>query len=69
MPEGEKQQIFERFYRAEKARSGGTHFGLGLSIAAEIVKLHKGKLWVEDAAESGAAFVLELPMSGECRSA
>ena len=69
VPEGEKQQIFERFYRAEKARSGGTHFGLGLSIAAEIVKLHKGKLWVEDAAESGAAFVLELPMSGECRSA
>lgn len=64
VPDGEKSRIFERFYRGEKARSGRSHFGLGLCIAAEIVKLHRGKLWVEDADGGGAAFVLELPISG-----
>lgn len=63
VPDGEKQRIFERFYRGEKSRSGRTHFGLGLSIAAEIAKLHKGKLWVEDAEGGGAAFILELPIA------
>lgn len=62
VPDREKQQIFERFHRGETARSHRSHFGLGLCIAAEIVKLHKGKLWVEDAKGGGAAFILELPI-------
>ena len=62
VPDGEKQHIFERFHRGETARSHRSHFGLGLCIAAEIVKLHKGKLWVEDAKGGGAAFILELPI-------
>jgi len=61
VPEEEKQRIFERFHRAEKARSNRSHFGLGLSIAVEIVKLHHGKLWVEDGETGGAVFVMELP--------
>lgn len=63
IPDGEKQRIFERFHRVEKARSNRSHFGLGLCIAAEIVKLHHGKLWVEDAAEGGAVFIVELPVA------
>lgn len=63
VPDSEKTRIFERFHRGEEARSHRSHFGLGLCIAAEIVKLHKGKLWVEDAKGGGAAFILELPIS------
>ena len=63
VPDQEKNRIFQRFHRGEKARSHRGHFGLGLSIAWEIVKFHRGKLWVEDAPGGGAAFVLELPVS------
>lgn len=62
VPDSEKQRVFERFHRGEKARSDRAHFGLGLCIAAEIVKRHRGKLWVEDAKGGGAAFILELPL-------
>lgn len=62
VPDSEKQRVFERFHRGEKARSHRAHFGLGLCIAAEIVKRHRGKLWVEDAKGGGAAFILELPI-------
>ncbi len=62
VPDSEKQRVFERFRRGEKARSDRTHFGLGLCIASEIVKRHHGKLWVEDAKDSGAEFIVELPI-------
>lgn len=57
----DKKKIFSPFYRAEKARSTKGHFGLGLSIALEIVKLHHGSLTVEDAPEKGAVFTVKLP--------
>ena len=63
IPEDAVGHIFERFYRSEKSRSDRGHFGLGLSIAAEIVKKHHGKIWVQDAAIGGAEFVVELPVS------
>ena len=62
VPDNEKRRIFERFYRSEKSRSHRGHFGLGLSIAAEIVKMHNGRIWVQDATIGGAEFVVELPL-------
>lgn len=62
VPDSEKQRVFERFHRGEEARSHRAHFGLGLCIAAEIVKRHRGKLWVEDAQGGGAEFIVELPL-------
>lgn len=61
IPDEEKENIFERFYRAEKSHSQKDHFGLGLCIAKEIVKLHKGKLYVTDTPGGGATFVISLP--------
>ena len=60
VPDGEKKQIFQRFHRSETARTDRNHFGLGLSIAAEIAAAHQGRLWVEDNPGGGAVFILEL---------
>ncbi|SFA87216.1 MULTISPECIES: cell wall metabolism sensor histidine kinase WalK [unclassified Bacillus (in: firmicutes)] len=56
-------RIFERFYRADRARTRtieGT--GLGLSIVDTIVKLHDGNIIVHSKAEEGTTFVVELPV-------
>ncbi len=61
IPDTEKQKIFDRFYRSEKSRSSKEHFGLGLSIAFEIISLHHGTISVSDAKGGGAVFVVKLP--------
>jgi two-component system, OmpR family, sensor kinase len=56
------QRIFERFHRADPARSGDQGgSGLGLSIAAAVVAAHGGRLDVRDTAGGGATFRIELP--------
>lgn len=57
----DKKKIFERFYRAEKSRSATGHFGLGLSIAYEIIKLHHGNITVSDNQPCGSIFHISLP--------
>ena len=58
----EKKKVFDRFYRAEKSRSTKGHFGLGLSIAYDIIKAHNGSIRVTDAEGGGAVFTVILPV-------
>lgn len=60
IPDAEKKQIFERFYRTEKSRTEKDHFGLGLCIAAEIVHAHHGKIFVKDTQGGGSTFTVLL---------
>jgi signal transduction histidine kinase len=67
VPDDERELIFDRFSRGagSNRRAGSEGVGLGLSLVAEHVALHKGSVWVEDRpdGESGARFVVELPVA------
>lgn len=57
-----KEHIFDRFYRVNRDYFRKEHFGLGLSIAQEIVRLHNGKINIQDTDGGGATFVVVLPL-------
>ena len=62
IPTADRDRIFERFYRADPARSGrveGT--GLGLSLAREIVRAHGGDLSLETSDDDFTRFAINLP--------
>lgn len=59
--DSDKKRVFHRFYQLDAPGDAAPHWGLGLAVAAELVDLHGGRLWVEDAPGGGAAFCLELP--------
>ncbi len=52
--------IFERFYQSDKSHTQKDHFGLGLSIAKEILQLHGGKILLTDTPGGGCTFRLLL---------
>jgi len=59
-PDGELDRVFDRFYRADPARSGpGT--GLGLAIARSIVSAHGGSIAATNRPEGGARVTVILP--------
>ncbi len=57
----EKKLIFDRFYQGNKSRTEKKHFGLGLSVAKELVELHGGDITVKDTPGGGSTFVFRLP--------
>ena len=55
--------VFDRFYRADKARtSGAGGHGLGLAIARAIAEEHRGTLTVASTQEAGTTFTATLPI-------
>ena len=64
LPEGDLNRLFDRFYRADASRareSGG--YGIGLFVAAAIVKAHKGKITAERT-QDGICFKAVFPAKG-----
>jgi two-component system OmpR family sensor kinase len=60
----QKARVFERFYRADTARTRSTGgSGLGLSIVAALVAAHSGRVTVADTPGGGATFTVHLPLS------
>ncbi|MFC5051134.1 sensor histidine kinase [Rubritalea spongiae] len=63
IPQDDLPHIFERFYRADKSRSGEeTHSGLGLALVQTIAHNMKGQIEVQSKMNKGSCFTLHLPV-------
>lgn len=63
IPDDCKEQVFERFYRVDKARSrdtGGT--GLGLAITRNVILMHKGSIKLYSESGEGTTFTIKIPI-------
>jgi len=62
----DQHKLFSRYYRAEsdevKSKKGS---GIGLYLVKEIVRLHRGKVWVESSPGSGAVFRFSIPLNDQ----
>jgi len=67
IPIDARSQVFERFYRVNKARqhdeAASSGAGLGLPIAKWIAEAHGGSIRLDSATQRGATFVIQLPLS------
>lgn len=61
IPDEQQAHVFEPFYRVEEQGSTASGLGLGLTIAANLIKRHQGKIWVESEEGAGTTFSFTLP--------
>ncbi len=60
----EHEKIFERLYQVfDTADKKSPGFGMGLFISREIIKKHKGRIWVESELKKGSTFYICLPLA------
>lgn len=64
IPENVQERIFEPFFTTKGERGNG----LGLSIAADIIQRHRGKIYVDSIPNKGSIFMIELPVSGRIQT-
>ena len=57
----EQRHVFQRFYRADRARGGSGGAGLGLALVRHIAEAHGGTVRVESAPGRGSTFGFSLP--------
>lgn len=62
IPSEDLSRIFERFYKTDRARSGGGT-GLGLAIARHLVEAHGGRIWAESSEGQGSTFYFTVPQA------
>jgi two-component system sensor histidine kinase MtrB len=62
LPAEDVERVFDRFWKADTARTRSEGSGLGLAIARENARLHGGSLRVRNVPPAGACFTLRLPL-------
>jgi signal transduction histidine kinase len=66
VPEEDLPHLFERFYRADKARGRSEgHFGLGLAIVKAIVEAHQGTIELQSIVGQGTTVTVRFPGNSE----
>lgn len=63
IPEGEMENVFDKFIQSTRTKTGAGGTGLGLSICREIVNQHSGVIWAENNPDGGAIFIVNLYLS------
>lgn len=60
----DQERLFDRYFRIENSQTQNiAGFGLGLYLSAEIIRHHKGNIWVESEIGKGASFYFSLPVA------
>jgi len=67
IPSHELEKVFERFYRGTSGAPDDPRWGLGLTIARSLVRLHGGQIWVESAPGQGSRFYFTVPIEQPSR--
>jgi signal transduction histidine kinase len=70
IPEGERERVFDRFYRASNAQDvTDTGLGLGLYICRRIIDEHEGRIGHTETPGGGSTFVIDLPLDPDAAAA